>query len=84
MIGFALFGVFYWVETLPSDEMDALIPPSTWRLRNVALLSGLSLTPAFWVSLPCIQGLLRELTSSSLRQFFAVQSSLSERSARSW
>lgn len=33
VIGFLLFFVFYWVETLPENEDDALIPPSMWQLH---------------------------------------------------
>jgi hypothetical protein len=48
MMGYFMFSVFYYIETLPRNPNDALIAPSTWRLPNFALLSAMTLVVPFW------------------------------------
>lgn len=43
-----MFGIFYWIETLPKNPDDALIPTSMWRIPNFALLSAMALVVPFW------------------------------------
>lgn len=50
LIGIALFPAFLWWETR-MDPIDALIDPKIWRIRNVVLISVVSLLPYFW----CVQ-----------------------------
>jgi hypothetical protein len=48
IIGFFMFGMFYYIETLPKNPDDALIPPSMWRIPNFTLLAGMAMVVPFW------------------------------------
>jgi hypothetical protein len=43
-----MFGVFYYIETLPKNPDDALIPPSMWKIPNFTLLAGMAVVVPFW------------------------------------
>ncbi|GHJ87023.1 hypothetical protein NliqN6_3425 [Naganishia liquefaciens] len=47
VIGLLLFPVFFWWESR-IDQRTALIPSSIWRIRNVTVLTVVSLVPYFW------------------------------------
>jgi hypothetical protein len=47
VIGLLLFPVFFWWEAR-IDQRTALIPSSIWRIRNVTVLTVVSLVPYFW------------------------------------
>ncbi|KAJ9095175.1 hypothetical protein QFC20_006714 [Naganishia adeliensis] len=47
VIGLLLFPVFFWYESR-IDQRTALIPSSIWKIRNVGVLTVVSLVPYFW------------------------------------
>jgi hypothetical protein len=78
LVGIALFPLFFvWESRM--DPFDALIDPKIWRIRNVLLISIISLVPYFWCASFLLYCDARLGTStflltpiSLLRRFFQV------------